>query len=53
MYILSITKIRYPKNETILLYSKRIDNLLKELKEMINNNKIKNDDIIRIEKEKD
>lgn len=51
MYILSITKIKYPKNDTIFLEYETIDNLLKELKEMVNNNKIKSDDIIRIEKE--
>ena len=53
MYVLSITKKRYPKNDTLFLEYEKIDNLLNELKKMINNNKIKNDDIIRIEKEKD
>lgn len=51
MYILSITKKRYPKNDTIFLEYETIDNLLKELKKMINSNKIRSDDIIRIEKE--
>lgn len=52
MYVLIITKIKYPKNDTIFYEYENIDNLLMELKLMITTNKISNNDIIRIEKEK-
>lgn len=52
MYNLIITKIKYPKNETIIFEYNNFDNLTKELKEMILKNKINKTDIIRIEKEK-
>lgn len=52
MYNLIITKIKYPKNETIIFEYSNFDNLTKELKEMILKNKINKNDIIRIEKEK-
>lgn len=52
MYNLIITKIKYPKNDTVIFEYNDINNLTKELKEMIENNKISKNDIIRIEKEK-
>ena len=52
MYVLIITKIKYPKNDTIFYEYENIDNLLMELKLMITTNKISTNDIIRIEKEK-
>ena len=49
MVNLSITKIKYPKNDTIEYEYENLDNLLMELKQMIINKKINKDDIIRIE----
>lgn len=48
MVNLSITRIKYPKNDTIEYEYENLDNLLTELKQMIINKKINKDDIIRI-----
>ena len=48
MVNLSITKIKYPKNDTIEYEYENLDNLLMELKQMIIDKKINKDDIIRI-----
>ena len=48
MVYLDITKVRYPKNDTIGYEYKSLDNLLMELKQMIINNQVGKDDIIRI-----
>ena len=45
MYLLSITKIKYPINETKTYVYSLLDNLLKELRIMIE----EKNDIIRIE----
>lgn len=45
---LTITKIKYPKNDTIEYEYESLDNLLMELKQMIIDKKINKDDIIRI-----
>ena len=45
---LTITKIKYPKNDTIEYEHESLDNLLMELKQMIIDKKINKDDIIRI-----
>lgn len=48
MFELNITKIKYPKNDTITYIYESIDNLLMELKQMILENKINKNDILRI-----
>ena len=48
MVNLSITKIKYPKNDTNEYEYENLDNLLMELKQMIIDKKINKDDIIRI-----
>ena len=48
MFELTITKIKYPKNDTIEYEYEILDNLLMELKQMIIDKKINKDDIIRI-----
>ena len=48
MVNLSITKIKYPKNDTIEYEYENLDNLLMELKQMIIDKKINRNDIIRI-----
>lgn len=48
MVYLDITKVRYPKNDTIGYEYKSLDSLLMELKQMIINNQVGKDDIIRI-----
>lgn len=48
MFELTVTKIKYPKNDTKIYEYKNIDNLLKDLKTFILNNKISKNDIIRI-----
>ena len=48
MLELTITKIKYPKNDTIEYEYESLDNLLMELKQMIIDKKINKDDIIRI-----
>lgn len=48
MVNLSITRIKYPKNDTIEYEYENLDNLLMELKQMIIDKKINKDDIIRI-----
>ncbi len=53
MYELSITKIRYPKNETNIYEYKSLDGLLMELKKWLIEKKIYKNDIIRIEKIKE
>lgn len=37
MYLLSITKIKYPKNDTIVLEFSDYDTLSKELKKLLDN----------------
>ena len=49
MVILSITRIKYQKNDTTEYEYENLDNLLMELKQMIIEKKINKDDIIRIE----
>ena len=49
MVVLSITRLKYPKNDTIEYEYENLDNLLIELKLMIIEKKINKDDIIRIE----
>ncbi len=49
MVVLSITRLKYPKNDTIEYEYESLDNLLMELKLMIIEKKINKDDIIRIE----
>lgn len=49
MVVLSITRLKYPKNDTIEYEYESLDNLLIELKLMIIEKKINKDDIIRIE----
>lgn len=49
MYELSITKIKYPKNDTIVLVFDDYDILSKDLKYLIDNKRITKNDIIRIE----
>lgn len=49
MYLLNITKIKYPKNDTNVYEYNTIDNLVMELKQFVLNGKINKDDIIRIE----
>lgn len=48
-YILTITRIKYPHNDTLYYSYSSIDNLLKDLKEFILNHKVVSEDIIRIE----
>lgn len=48
MVYLDITKVKYPKNDTIGYEYESLDNLLMELKQMIINNQVGKDDIIRI-----
>lgn len=48
MVNLSITRIKYPKNDTIEYEYENLDNLLMELKQMIIDKKINKNDIIRI-----
>ena len=52
MVNLSITRIKYPKNDTIEYEYENLDNLLMELKQMIIDKKINKDDIIRIKASK-
>ena len=49
MVKLNITRIKYPKNETIMYEYESLDNLLMELKLMIERHYIVSQDIIRIE----
>lgn len=49
MVVVSITRLKYPKNDTNVYEYKNIDNMLKDLKRMITNNYISKYDIIRIE----
>ena len=49
MYELTITRIKYPKNDSITLIYETLDNMLSSLKDMINEGKIKKDHIFRIE----
>lgn len=49
MYTLSITKIKYPKNDTIVLEFSNYDSLSKELKRLLDNNIVSKNNIIRIE----
>jgi hypothetical protein len=49
MATLTITKIKYPKNDSIEYEYENIDNLLMELKQWIIDKKITKNDIIRIE----
>ena len=51
MYLLSITKIKYPKNDTIVLEFSDYDTLSKELKRLLDNKIITKHNIIRIEVE--
>lgn len=51
MYLLNITKVKYPKNDTSIYEYETIDNLVMELKQFVLNNKINKDDIIRIEED--
>ncbi len=46
---LSITRIKYSKNDTTEYEYENLDNLLMELKQMIIDKKINKDDIIRID----
>ncbi len=48
MFELSITRIKYPKNDTITYVYNSLDSLLMELKQMVLNKKISNNDILRI-----
>ena len=48
MVNLSITRIKYPKNDTNEYEYENLDNLLMELKQMIIDKKINKNDIIRI-----
>ena len=48
MFELTITRIKYPKNDTIEYEYESLDNLLMELKQMIIDKKVNKDDIIRI-----
>lgn len=48
MIDLSITRVKYPKNDTIEYEYESLDSLLMELKQMIIENKVNKDDIIRI-----
>lgn len=49
MWELSITKIKYPNNDTKVYEYSSLDNLLMELKIFIVDKKISKNDIIRIE----
>lgn len=49
MYLLSITKIKYPKNDTIVLEFSNYDSMSKEIKRLLDNNIISKNNIIRIE----
>ena len=49
MVKLHITIIKYPKNDTIMYQYESLDNLLMELKLMIERHYIASQDIIRIE----
>lgn len=51
MWELIISRIKYPKNDTIKYEYENLDNLLMELKLMIIDKKISKNDIIRIVKE--
>lgn len=51
MYLLSITKIKYPHNDTIIQEYTTFDNLCNDLKRMLDNKFISKNDIIRIEVE--
>lgn len=48
MYELSITKIKYPKNDTNIYEYSSLENLLNDLKIFIEEKKISKNDIIRI-----
>lgn len=48
MFELTITRIKYPKNDSVEYEYESLDNLLMELKQMIIDKKINKDDIIRI-----
>lgn len=52
MYLLSITKIKYPYNDTIVHEYSSFENMCKGLKFMIDNNYLSKNDVIRIEVEK-
>ena len=49
MYELSITKIKYPKNDTNIYEYSSLENLLNDLKIFIEEKKISKNNIIRIE----
>lgn len=49
MYLLSITKIKYPYNDTIIHEYSSFENMCKGLKFMIDNDYLSKNDIIRIE----
>ena len=49
MYLLSITKIKYPHNDTVIHAYTTFANLCNHLEMMIDNKLISKNDIIRIE----
>ena len=49
MFELSITRVKYPRNDTNVYVYESLDNLLMELKQMIIKNGVNKNDIIRIE----
>lgn len=51
-YELIITRIKYPKNDTTYYVYDSYDSLIRDLKHMIQNNKIQESDIIRIKENK-
>lgn len=51
MYLLSITTIKYPHNDTIVHAYTSYENLCNDLKMMLDNKLISKNDIIRIEVE--
>lgn len=51
MYLLSITRVKYPYNETIVLEFSDYNRLCEELKKMLDNKYITKNNIIRIEVE--
>ena len=51
MYFLSITKVKYPHNDTIVLEFSNYNKLCEELKKMLDNKYITKNNIIRIEVE--
>jgi len=52
MFELTITRIKYPKNDSVEYEYESLDNLLMELKQMIIDKKVYKDDIIRIRGQK-